>query len=184
MKKILIIKLCIFLLMFGSHHLTKGQIQVINPSEDSYVRGGSHKDENYDQSSDELYVKQGNVSDFFRKAFVMFNIDSVDLEKVESAVLKLYCYEIQNKDFMPHVSVYETSSEWSETVITWNNAPDFVSFIGFEPVQLGTYIEVDVSDYVVGGINSKIDKISFGLYDGAASNNGFRFHDKLGEHPP
>ena len=151
------------------------QIDVLNPIEDAYVRGGASADINYG-SDDTLEVKQGSNSNFFRKTYLNFDVSNP--EDVDAAVLRLYAS--RSRDI--NVTLYATSSAWGEDTITWNNAP-------LEGAEIATVVmgpedqwyEWDVSSYLSGLSD---ESVSFVLYDENADNRTIRFSSKEGDHPP
>ena len=170
---------CIFL--FSS---AQGQSETFNPIEDAYIRGGENANQNYNNHTDGLVVKQGTVAGFFRKSLIKFDISSYTLEQAESAVLRLYCYKIERNDVVTSIDAYAISSDWSESSVTWATAPVFGQMTGSATAVPDTYIELRVSDYVRDAISNKVGEISFGLFDKSASNNGIFINDRTGENPP
>ena len=160
------------------------QVQTFSPVEDAFVRGGTFSNDNYHNHSDGLFVKQGSVSNFFRKAFVKFDVSEYNLEQLGTAKLRLYCYRLEKPEEQSFLNAYAMSNDWSENTVTWETAPPFLANLGLAPVILGAYLEIDVTEYVAAAILEKEAFISFGLYDGNASNNGLYFHNKLGDNPP
>jgi len=170
--------------LFFSYKAVSNQNQTFHPVEDAFVRGGSHSNENYHNHEDGLFVKQGSVNTFFRKAFVKFDLTAYDLEKVGNAKLRLYCYRIEKPGELAHLNAYEVSNAWEEATITWETSPVFISNLGMAPVVLDAYLEIDVTEYIARAINEAYTEVSFGLFDGNASNNGLYFHNKNGDNPP
>lgn len=173
----------VIVLLFSVNGLYS-QIQIFEPTEDAFVRGGSYSSDNYHNHEDGLYVKQGTVNTFFRKAFVKFDVAEYNLDQVGTAKLRLYCYKLQEPDVQSFLNAYEIPNEWSESTITWENAPAFIANLGLSPVVLEEYLEMDVTQYVTTAIANDQTEVSFGLFDGSASNNGLYFHNKLGDNPP
>ncbi|UXX79404.1 sulfatase-like hydrolase/transferase [Reichenbachiella carrageenanivorans] len=148
----------------------------LTPTQDAYVRGGESADLNFGSEID-LDVKQGGNPDFYRKAFLTFDVSS--FEGASSATLKLYTTTSKAAP----VTLYEADNNWSESTITWNNAPALGTEIS--TLQIGNvkqYYEWDVTSFVhenAGGL------VSFGLYDPSADNSHITFtsKDALGNHP-
>jgi putative cell wall-binding protein/O-glycosyl hydrolase/chitodextrinase len=94
------------------------------PTDDAYVRNGTYSDTSYPIST-ALEVKRqpaGDEPNFARKSFFKFNINSL---KVPFESIKFY---VKAKDeqngAIPGLALYATKSKnWSETTLTWNNAP-------------------------------------------------------------
>ncbi|HZH72248.1 MAG TPA: DNRLRE domain-containing protein [Mariniphaga sp.] len=160
------------------------QTQRFYATEDVFIRGGNNSNRNYNIHVDGLAVKQGTVSDFFRKSLLKFDISSFSLEKAGSAMIKLYCYKIDQSEIITTIDAYLVSANWNETTVTWSNSPAFDQIAGSAIANAGSYIDIDVSDYVKEALANNRSEISFGLFDKGASNNGIFFYDKTGVNPP
>ena len=91
--------LFVSLIIFSAGSIVaNAQNQTFTPSGDAFVRGGAYSAENYHNHPDGLYVKQGNVINFFRKAFVKFDISEYNLEQVGTAKLRLFCYRLEKPE--------------------------------------------------------------------------------------
>lgn len=144
-----------------------------NPDEDAYIRGGSNDNTNYG-SETSLVVKQGSNSSFFRKSLLKFDLSSESLSGVTEATLRLYATKAASID----LTAYELGDSWSESTVTWNNAPSDGSYI--DDVSLASedvYYEIDVTDYVVDQLDGD-GVISIGLWDINASNETIEFNSK------
>lgn len=152
--------------------------QIISPTDDTYVRGGTYKTNNYGTET-VLEVKQGNVDDFKRKAMLKFDLQSIGLDSmnVDQAVLRVY---LESGDAACTVSAFEYPKDWSESTITWENA-----------AALGTKItEVLISDVdefyewdVTSSIQSQVSggsAVGIALYDEFASNANLKFTSSNG----
>lgn len=183
-KKIFLLLSISLIILNTSGFIAVAQTQTFTTTEDAFVRGGTFSGENYHNHPDGLFVKQGSVSNFFRKAFVKFDISEYNLEQVGTAKLRLFCYRLEKPQEQSFLNAYEITNDWDETTITWDNAPPFLSNLGLAPVILDSYLEINVTDYIAAAISEGETEVSFGLYDGNASNNGLYFHNKLDENPP
>lgn len=151
-------------------------IDVLTPTDDAYVRGGSNSDQNYGDE-ETIEVKQGNSENFFRRTYVNFDLD--DIDDVDAAVLRLYA--TRSRSDVP-VTLYATSSNWDEDSITWNSAPSIGTPIA--TVEMGPedqWYEWDVSSYLEG---MEGESVSFVLYDEAAENSTVRYSSREGANPP
>jgi len=150
-------------------------IDIVNPVNDAYVRGGNYADENY--GSDELLeTKKGDNDSFFRKTFL--NFDLPDANNIDAAVLRLYATQSGSST----ITLYATSNEWDEDTITWNTAPAEEEIIA--TVEMGPeeqWYEWDVTSYLAS-VNS--NSVSFVLYDEAESSTTLRFNSKEGDNAP
>jgi hypothetical protein len=142
-------------------------------SEDAFVRGGTYSDTNYG-SSTALEIKQGSVSDFFRKGLIKFDLTTGELSNIGSAKLRLYAKSVSETT----VSVYEISDDWTEATLTWNNAPANGNIISSVAVSsANVYYEFDVSAYVSEQLAG--DKIvSMGIWDLSKANVNIVFNSR------
>ena len=150
-------------------------IDILRPVGDAYTRGGRSADDNFGREEN-LNVKQGNSSNFFRRSYLNFRIDNP--RNVDAAVLRLYATRTANAD----ITLYATESGWSENTITWNNAPPDGQVLG--TVELGPddqWYEWDVSSYLVGRND---ENVSFVLYDAGRDNELISFSSSEGNNSP
>lgn len=93
---------------------------------------------------------------------------------VSSATLRVY---LNNGGFVFDVAAVASSS-WSETGITYNNAPAVGSIInGSGPVSVGSYVEIDVTAYITGN-----GTFTLALIEDANGRN--TFSSREGANPP
>lgn len=146
-----------------------------NPSDDSYIRGGSYSNDNYNSESD-LLIKQGSNEAFFRKSLVKFDLSDVNFgdTTISHAVLRLY---VTSANACP-ITASKIGDAWSESTLTWDNAPaDISSIITTQIDVAGVYAEWDVTSYVMGEIEG--DKIiSISLFDQDANSANTVFNSK------
>ncbi|UXP33884.1 DNRLRE domain-containing protein [Reichenbachiella agarivorans] len=164
-----------------SNELTVTTLAVIvrlsfNPTEDTYIRGGVNADINYGADAD-LQLKQGANEDFYRKVLVKFDLSGEDLNDITSASLRLYAI----KAGPMNLTAYEMDDTWTESMVTWNNAPSdgsYITHIALDAEE--TYYELDVTDYVAAQLAG--DRIvSIGFWDLDASNETIEFNSKEAE---
>jgi len=156
--------------------------QTFSPSADTYIRGGSFSDVNYGTDV-LLYVKQGTNDEFNKKAILKFNLQSLGLDtlNIDEAILRIYLEEGEPCT----VAAFECSNNWTETALTWSNAPLLGAKITETAISAGgAYYEWDITSYLqtqayVDGI------VSVSLYDEQAStvNNKFSSREAAGNHP-
>jgi hypothetical protein len=104
----------------------------VNPSADSYVRGGAYANDNYG-SIDLLEVGDGTqASDALAKRCTYISFDLThDTVTPTSATLELHVLPGSTPtDAHASVSVFGLTDPWSETGITWNTAPDLNTALG------------------------------------------------------
>lgn len=115
-------------------------------TEDAYVRGGKYSDDTFG-TEDILRVKTGNLENFFRKTYLKFDLNTIDLEGVEigKGVMRLYA----NKTDPCAIIASESDDNWSESTITWSNAP--ISGSQIAKVDIGyenIFYEWDITSYL------------------------------------
>src|SRR5690554_5325765 len=156
LKTSIFILFCLFL-----YTQAFSQSQRFFPTEDVFIRGGDNSNRNYNNHVDGLAVKQGTVSDFFRKSLIKFDISSFSLEKAGSAIIKLYCYKIEQSEVITTIDACLIDVNWNETSVTWSNSPAFYQTAGSAVANAGSYIDIDVSDYVKDALANNRSEISF-----------------------
>lgn len=140
------------------------------PSADAYVRGGVYANTNYGSSAT-LDIKNDSNLDYARKAYLKFNFSDFSGNNISAAKLRVYVYS-SGTDPIRTIRCYGTNDEsWSETGITWNNAPAAGGYITGTSVSTTASVwqEYDVTSYVKNHINDKI--VSFVL-EGESSSQG------------
>jgi len=139
-----------------------------NPSADARVRSTSPAS-NYG-SDDELRVRNGGT---IYNSYLKFNISGLT-GAVEQATLRLYCTDGGSNGG----DVYVVSNSWTESGITWNNAPPIGGTLiaSAGTANVDTWVEIDVTAAISGnGI------ISLGM----KSNSGSVYYSsKEGQHIP
>ncbi|UXP33873.1 DNRLRE domain-containing protein [Reichenbachiella agarivorans] len=125
-----------------------GYAQVLNPTADSYVRGGSFSSQNF--GTDVLLdCKLGATSDeWTRHSYLKFDLSSVTEPVVVSATLRLKVAQGSgNVDI--HTSHFVTDDSWTESNINWDNKPAYSTTLGsvLSPSK-DAWIEMDLTDIV------------------------------------
>ena len=153
---------------------------IVNPTEDTYVRGGNG-DENNFGSSDNLIIKQGTNINYFRKTYIQFDVSGEAFTDVTSAVVRLYANSVTAAE----VSTYETGDNWQEESANWNNIPSEGSELDVVAVlSENQYYEWDVTSYVASKLLGD-GVVSLIFYDASASNALLSFNSKeAGSHIP
>lgn len=141
------------------------------PIADSYVRDGAYAGTNY--GTEATMMVKADASGYARKSYVKFNYGTFGGSSAASAKVKVYVPAV-NTDASRTVKLYGTADEsWSETGITWNNAPAGTTLIGSVVIgnTVGTWYEFDVTSYINSQMSDKL--VSFLLVkEGAASSKG------------
>ena len=86
-------------------------------SEDAYVSGGINADKNYNAEA-VLKVKSDADESLTNESYLKFDLSGIS-NKIIDAILVVNGSELDNNSLTP--VFYETSDNWDETTITWNN---------------------------------------------------------------
>lgn len=115
---------------------------------DAYVRDGSYANTNFGGASETLLRAKTSTVGYSRKSYLKFDLTGVT--NVRSAKLKLYGNNNETADTI-YVQAFPVDEDnWSETSITWNNAPA-ASLYPLDTVAMSNtaqYREWDVTSYV------------------------------------
>ncbi len=128
---------------------------------DTYINGGSQKDNNF---GFDPILKVKNVDgsgDYDRKAFLMFDLKDIDTSKgiLREAFINIDVKFTQAKSLV--INLHNVSdTTWSETSMTWNNAPipDAKPFSSIVTSKLPTF-SWNCTDYIATNLES-LGKIS------------------------
>jgi hypothetical protein len=136
----------------------------VSADDDAFVRGGSYSDDNYG-SIDGLVVKADPQDHYDRASYIRFDFSSEYTEStVSGAKLRLYIENIGSQSSRT-ISLYQTETAWSESSITWDNAPavvgSLVDSVAIASSANGTWIEFDVTTPLSDGLSDGV--ISFYL---------------------
>src|SRR5690606_12741546 len=150
-----------------------------NPKELTAVADGyvyiTKRDDNYG-GEDKLLVKRGGR---IHNAFVKFDISGQKGANVNKVILKLFCTEIEKSDIETQIDLFGTGSDWSETDLTYANAPKPTKRLSVISVdKKGKYYEWDVTAYVKQHLSAGEKEVSFRLSDQKRVNNGVYFSTK------
>jgi beta-glucanase (GH16 family) len=151
----------------------------LSPSKDAYVRSGAYANTNYGTSVN-LTLK-GNAStgsNYSRNDWITFNLSGYS--NITSAKLRLYVKAVgtENTNPVPANLLFASGSasdSWSETGITWNNAPPAGMPIGLLSIltaTAGTWIEYDVTSSVRAETDGAA---TFTITTTSSSNRGVEF---------
>ena len=127
---------------------------VIYPIEDTYVEQ-SNPDVNYGSSE---ILKVNYYTNNYKYAFFKFNLSAIPPDlPVSRAWLKLY-FKTSNCD-RADVYVYETSNDWSELTLTYNNMPALTEIYhenyGSQICLEGWY-QIDVTSYIIQHLGENV----------------------------
>ncbi|MDH8702455.1 chondroitin AC lyase [Dysgonomonadaceae bacterium PH5-43] len=149
-----LVLLLLFLLSFSA------QAEEVVASADAYVRDHSDfKDTNFG-SEDKLIVK-GDASEYKREAYIKFDLSTVDFSNYNDIQLKLNVKRANTDVPLIEWIINETSNEWTEAGITWNNKPVALKEItSSKGVATGEFVTFDISDYVLAKIANRETTVS------------------------
>ncbi len=146
--------------------------QSYNPSADSYIHD-ANATINYGTATS-LIVKKGTTTNF-RKTFVKFDLSSSGITVISSAVVRTYA----SSAVAMIMNVHQVSDSWTETGITWNNAPAEGTIIATTsmPATPG-YYEWDITSYVQSQFGSSDKIISLVFYSATVSSPTINFNSR------
>ncbi|MDN3666948.1 DNRLRE domain-containing protein [Algibacter miyuki] len=146
--------------------------------EDSFVRGGSNYETNYDGTLMEIKESSTGNLDFARRVWLKFDVSAYS--NIAAATLHISGNQSAGTPF--NINVNEAADLWTEETITWDNAPAVSSLIGTfaTPGDIDSAyqdLEIDITNYVKSQIAG--DKIvSLNLAAAEASTNTFKINHK------
>ncbi len=124
-----------------------GTTLTLFPVEDTYVRGGTYATTNYGTST-VLNVKSDASADLNRDAYLRFDLGT--LASVGRATMRVYGH-LTYADNVTAV-LYPVVNAWSESALTWNSRPGYVSSqqLGSMTLTSTTFAwrEFDVTAYI------------------------------------
>lgn len=152
-------------------------------SEDAYVQNGSANPSdtaNVRYGAAETLEVKGDASNgkLHRITYLKFDLTQAACTPFSVALLKLYCISSETTDPVP-LFVYETSSEWSENTITYNNRPADKEKIGETDSGGKGYVCIDLTDAVQEAVDEGKSVLSLAVKnDGAPTNRRLIFDSK------
>lgn len=109
-------------------------------NEDTYV-SSLWPDETHDQLGLDVRSEK-SFGDLINRIYLKFNLTGIDCDRIGGAKLFLYCYygwprEAIKLDACQTTDYFrDTTVQWKDTGLTWNNAPDVGSKLATTPVGL------------------------------------------------
>jgi hypothetical protein len=138
------------------------------PVEDTYVRDSTYASSNFG-SATQLHVKTDTEAGYNRDAYLKFDLGT--LASVSSARLRVYAH-LTASDSLTAV-LYPVTGTWSESTLTWNTRPGYVSSspLGSMTLTSTTYAwrEFDVTSHVRNERNAGRRLVSFAFHSSAPS---------------
>ena len=118
----------------------------IAPSADAFIRNGTYASTNYG-SDVSLVVKGSTATNFSRRSYLKFPLSGVS--NIVSAKLRVYGNNTESTTAISVSAHGITDDSWTESGITWNNAPSSSTAIASIGVNnVAKYYEWDVTNYV------------------------------------
>lgn len=155
---------------------TTAATQTLGALADAHIRNGSYAGANYG-SDTSLIVKSSTYSEYSRRAYLKFSLDSV--KSVKRAILRLYGKNTENLAYINIAAFGVINDSWTEKGITWNNAPAALT-LSLSSVSVNDqakYYEFDVTNFVKEQFAG--DKIvSFLIKDTANQNRNIAFKSR------
>jgi len=153
------------------------------PSDDAFVRGGSHANSNWGNRS-YLVANNATNASYNRKTFLRWDLTQINATTVANAQVKVY---IPNLKTSPaKLNIHKTGDSWQENNITWNNSPN-TGWLFAQPVVSGAgqWVTFDATDFVnaelAGDKNMSMVMIAEtpGVYLGFNSKENAQFKPEL-----
>ena len=140
----------------------------LRPVADGFVRDGTHAATNFGAST-VLDVKTDAASGFSRDAYLRFDLGT--LASIGSAKLRLYV-ALSAADAVT-ATIYPATGTWSESTLTWNTRPGYVSTSPLGALTATTtaaaWREVDITAHVRVEFAASRRVVNLALHAGAAS---------------
>ncbi len=151
-------------------------------SSDAYVRGGESSEINYG-IDENLVIKRGSNENYFRKSLIKIDLHGKVLtgDDIRKAVLRLYA----NKTAYCNIVASVIADNWTETGVTWANAPALEDQIAsVEITYENTWYDWDITDYFIAQMNED-SVVSICLQDHSAANEIIYFNSReAADHHP
>ncbi len=116
----------------------------IRANADAFVHN-AYADSNYGTDTT-LFIKDNSTDSYKRTGFVKFELSAFNYSSFDSAKLNFNVTGTVGNS--PKVSIYTTDSAWTETGITWNNAPSNDTLVAQVDITAEGWYEVDITTYV------------------------------------
>ena len=165
-----------FILSFSYVTVAAQSAATLLPIADALVRNGSYASVNYGKDTS-LVVKSSPSSGYTRSSYLKFSLDSIG--GIGSAKLRIYGRNTDNTSSVSISAFGVDNDTWSESGITWNNAPasSTTALSSVSVNDQNTYYEFDVTNYAKTQLAA--DKvISFVIKDANNQNRNLAFNSK------
>ena len=116
------------------------------PVADAYVNGAAASATLNFGTDAALRVKKGSSAIYCRKTFIKFDLSNISpSDTLKYAVLKL---NVTTFPKVMNIQVLQTTDNWTETGISWNNAPASGSLVYSRQITGTGMYSWDISDYL------------------------------------
>jgi len=153
---------------------TETQVQVL---EDAYTRDGAYASVNYGQDT-ALVVKGATTSGYARAAYLKFSIGAAST--FTSVKLRLFGANADNATAIDLSCFALSSNDWSETGITFKNAPltqqPALSLARADATP--KYVDFDITNFVKDQLAANATTISLLIKDASGKNSTVMFKSK------
>jgi hypothetical protein len=129
-------------------NFTQNQNVTLTPLADAFVQNGSYVGTNYGKDTS-LIVKASNVRGYTRTSYLQFSLGTLS-NNITSAKLRIYGRNAENTTSISVSSYGLDNDAWTETGITFNNAPaaSTTALSSAAVNNQARYYELDVTNYV------------------------------------
>ncbi len=126
---------------------------------DSYVRGGSFKNNNYGTERT-LVVKNDGNSSYYRESILRLDIKDLNVENIPVVELKLPINEI---GATLETAIYEVENDWDETKVKYDNSPLIISETIVDKKQIDGSMDAvffDIRSLIIKSKNEGKEQVS------------------------
>jgi hypothetical protein len=162
--------LLLFSLFFTGHGRISAQTFIT--TEDSYTYDAS-SGTNYGTAT-EIWVKKGTTSNF-RKGYLKFDLSGTSFPAITSATVRLYA----TASVAVTMNLYQIADSWTETGITWSNAPADGPLIASVTMTSTTgYYEWDILSWLQSQFAAGDKVISLMVYSSTSNSTVVKFSSR------
>lgn len=120
---------------------------LLNPTDDTFIRGGTYANNNYGNSTT-MHIKKGGNDKWTRYGYLKFDVSSVDVATLQSATFRIKVSANSNGSVAQEL-LLAPSDNWTESGLTWNNNQfGGTNISNFTAAASGQWVEIDVTSAV------------------------------------
>lgn len=142
-------------------------VTVLEPVADAFVRNGTSATTNFGTAT--VLTVKASSPEVERQSLLRFNLVGV-AGKVVDVKVRLLCSSVS--DPVIHAAAFVADDTWSETGVTWSNAPAAGSLFAEWAPQAGQFVELPVTSFVQDALAGD-GAVSFLIYSTTITSNGF-----------